>query len=62
MTNADKMRRLDDEHLAMLLYEQSRNTAESVLHMVADAFVAYVFDEKYKKDMKEFLKKKVQDS
>ena len=57
MTNADKIRHMDDESLEKLLYEYSRDTAATVMNMVSEALVAYMFSkDDYRKTLKDFLK------
>lgn len=57
MTNAEKIRRLDDEHIEKFLCDVQKATAKAVLRMVADAIVAYLFDANGKEYVKDFLKK-----
>ena len=56
MTNAEKIRRLDDEELGRFLNDVQKNAATNVLRMVADAIAAYMFDKDGKDMMKKFLK------
>lgn len=57
MTNAEKIRKLDDEHLEKFLIDVQKSVASAVLKTVSDAVVAYIFDKDGKYAMKSFLKK-----
>lgn len=57
MTNAEKIRRLDDEHLEKFLIEVQKSVASAILKTISDAAVAYIFDKDGKDTMKNFLKK-----